>query len=148
MQKNHSMMSRHFWAKCLVQDTLMTRNKCDNESSLWLELLDKHRFVRQKQDPAIQLGFFSADKMGRCDLRQMCAKEYLKYNFNEMYNRPKWKRSRTRIRQHNNQYTGCNSVLHLTLTHQCSNSLRPSVILKLRLYISAKRTHFNRGVTK
>ena len=53
-----------------VQDTLMTRNKYDNESSLCIELLDRHRFIRNKQDPAIQ-GFFLRIKWedaasGRC----------------------------------------------------------------------------------
>jgi len=58
----------------------MTRNKSDNESSLGKELLDRNRFLRNKQDPAIQ-PWSVVDKIGRCNLRQMCAKEHLKCNF-------------------------------------------------------------------
>lgn len=61
------------------------------------------------------------------------AKEHLKYNFIKLCNRQKWNRSRTSIRYHNNQNTGYNSILYITLTYKCSNSLPPPVHLKLRL---------------
>lgn len=75
----------------------MTCKEYDNESSLCTELLDRHRFIRNKQDPTIRGrgGERFADKVGRCNLRQMCAKEHFKYNFTKLCNRPKWNRSRT-----------------------------------------------------